>query len=328
MDRKTNGPPPNPPKKHHYIPAFYLSRWAIGPDSRLCQYSKPHKVVVANRRHPEATGFVEKLYQLHDMSDDVSQIIEDKFFKPVDTFAADALVLMETDGNKAKWDSRRRSAWSTFLHSLLLRAPEDISDFKEAWRDLMHTDYSGEWEARYQEIRKPSQPATFAEYMAAVPQANLDNKALEALTHIINSQRVGKRMNAMVWHVIDTSASDHLLLTSDRPTIRTNGMMIDGGHIAMPIGPRTLFIAARDHAALYGVLGVGVKELVRETNRQVCNHAIKYVYGIDDSQIEYVRKHFGTKPQPRLLQSTTRDRQAIAKEMRPTAFRIRDGERR
>ena len=31
-------------QKHHYLPVFYLKQWA-GPDRRLCEFSRPHKVV-------------------------------------------------------------------------------------------------------------------------------------------------------------------------------------------------------------------------------------------------------------------------------------------
>jgi hypothetical protein len=55
---------PNPPHRHHYIPTSYLERWA-GPDGRVCQFSGPYRnVVVPTRRHPEATGFLERGYEL------------------------------------------------------------------------------------------------------------------------------------------------------------------------------------------------------------------------------------------------------------------------
>lgn len=301
MDRKSNGPPHNPPRKHHYIPVFYLSRWATGADGRLCQYSKPYDRVVANRRHPEATGFVERLYELEGLGEDLAQQVESKFFSPVDSAAADALVLMEAEGNRAKWDSRRRSAWSRFLHGMLVRAPEDIEEFKSGWRKLMLSDKNGEWQARYEEIKKPSDPPTYQEYMAAIPAANHNRSAMQALTGIIDGENVGLKMNHLVWAVIDTPADEYPLLTSDRPIIRTNGMLAENGHLVIPIGPRKMFVAAKDQAALAVVRSIKLPQLVREANRQVCDYAVKYVYGIDDSQLEFVRKHFGTKQQPRLM---------------------------
>jgi hypothetical protein len=32
----------NPPWRHHYIPEFYLKRWASGKQGELVQFSKPY----------------------------------------------------------------------------------------------------------------------------------------------------------------------------------------------------------------------------------------------------------------------------------------------
>ncbi|MBU1306948.1 MAG: DUF4238 domain-containing protein [Alphaproteobacteria bacterium] len=317
MDRKSNGPPPNPPKKHHYIPAFYLSRWANGADGRLCQYSKPFDRVVANRRHPESTGFVERLYELEGVDEELAQQVESKFFSPVDSAAADALALMEAEGNRAQWDIRRRSAWSRFLHAMLVRAPEDIQEFKAGWSRLMLADLNGEWQARYEEIKKPTDPPTYQAYMRAIPEANHNRSAMRALAGIIDSENAGLKMNQMIWAVIDTPADEYPLLTSDRPIIRTNGMMVENGHLVIPIGPRKMFVAAKDQAALAVIRGMKPRQLVRESNRQVCDYAVKYVYGVDDSQIDFVRKHLGTKEQPRLMASISAKYDEMAAELLP-----------
>ncbi|WMT89164.1 DUF4238 domain-containing protein [Pelagibacterium sp. H642] len=315
MSRLSNNPPPNPPHRHHYIPTFYLSRWATGNDGRLCQYSRPHDRLVRNRRHPTATGFADKLYELRGLEDDLANAVETKFFSPVDNAAADALALMEAEGNRARWDSRRRTGWAVFLHSLLLRAPEDVAAFKETWRYLMSADELGQWEERYQEIRKPGDAATFQEHMANLPADTHDRSAMNALVSMMDGGNVARKIHHMLWHVIDTSDADFDFLTSDRPIIRTNGLMIEGGHLALPIGPRKLFVAARDEAALRTILAMSRRQLVRECNRQMCDYAVKFVYGVDDSQLSFVAKHFATKDQPRLAQASAKQRQDMAATM-------------
>ena len=277
MSRLSNNPPPNPPHRHHYIPSFYLSRWATGHDGRLCQYSRPHNRVVRNRRHPTATGFADKLYELRGLEDDLANAVETKFFSPVDNAAADALALMEAEGNRARWDSRRRTGWAVFLHSLLLRAPEDVSAFKETWRYLMNADELRQWEERYQEIRKPGDAATFQEHMANLPADTHDRSAMNALVSMIDGGNVARKIHHMLWHVIDTSDADFDFLTSDRP-----------------------------------ILAMSHRQSLRECNRQTCGYAVKYVYGVDDSQLSFVIKHFATKDQPRLAQASAKQRQDMA----------------
>lgn len=51
--------------KHHYIPVFYSKRWT-GQDGRLCEYSRPYKVVKPRRTFPDGTGYARGLYTLPD----------------------------------------------------------------------------------------------------------------------------------------------------------------------------------------------------------------------------------------------------------------------
>tara|TARA_R110002051_G_scaffold95293_6_gene165266 strand:- start:13107 stop:13562 length:456 start_codon:yes stop_codon:yes gene_type:complete len=138
---------------------------------------------------------------------------------------------------------------------------------------------------------------------------------MNALVGVMDGGNVARTIHYMLWHVIDTSDADFDFLTSDRPVIRTNGIMIEGGHLAIPIGPRKLFIAAKDDAALRPILALSSRQLVRECNRQMCDYAVKFVYGIDDSQLPFVSKHFATKEQPRLTQTSMNQRREMADTM-------------
>lgn len=269
-----------------------------------------------HRKYPAATGFADKLYELKGLEADLANAAETKFFSPVDNAAADALTLLEAQGNHAHWDSRRRAGWAVFLHSLLLRAPEDIAAFKDTWRHLMTADYLGHWEKKYQEVRKPDDATTLHQHMTNLHADTHDRSAMSALVSMLNGGNVAKKIHSMIWHIIDTSDSDFDFLTSDRPIIRTNGLMIEGGHLALPIGPRKLFVAAKDEAALRPIVALSSRKLVRECNRQICDYAVKFVYGIDDSQLPFVTKHFATKDQPRLAQASLKQRQRIAETMR------------
>jgi Protein of unknown function (DUF4238) len=50
-------------QKHHYTPVFYLKRWA-NTDGRLCEFSRPHKLVQPRRTNPDGTGYFRGLYTL------------------------------------------------------------------------------------------------------------------------------------------------------------------------------------------------------------------------------------------------------------------------
>ena len=76
-----------------------------------------------------------------------------------------------------------------------------------------------------------------------------------------------------------------------------------------------MFVAATDHEALKLIFGMRQRDLVLETNRQVADYAVKYVYGIDDKQLPFVQKHFGTKEQPRLVGAADEDREKMKARM-------------
>lgn len=296
--------PANEPHKHHYIPQFYLSAWAIEADGRLCEYSRPYRDIKPKRRHPAETGYIDRLYEMKGLDGPVAQILETKFFSPVDSAAANAMHHMIEHGNQTKWTARLRSGWAQFLHSMLLRMPEDLDLFKDGWRQMMLSDYDDHWETRYRTVRKPSDPPTYQAFMASLPPDQHDRNALNALTSMMASINIGQRIANMVWHVVDTDTRDHPMLTSDRPVIRSNGLDAPNGHIAMPIGPHKLFLAAKNKDVLRSIVGLGPRALVRETNRLVTRRAAKLVYAVDDRQLAFVVKHFGKDPDHRLLEST------------------------
>lgn len=120
----------NPPLKHHYIPAFYLKRWT-SLNRKLVEYSRPEYKLISKYTTPENTGFERRLYEMRGFSSELAQQVEEKFFKPVDTKASEALALLEQLGHTAEWTDETRSAWSRFIVSLLLRCPEDIETFRE-----------------------------------------------------------------------------------------------------------------------------------------------------------------------------------------------------
>lgn len=79
------------PIRHHYLPVFYLARWA-GPDGRLCRFHRPYRAVVVSRLTPEHTGYEERLYSLEGGPAGQEQRIETDFMNAlVDSPAAPVL---------------------------------------------------------------------------------------------------------------------------------------------------------------------------------------------------------------------------------------------
>ena len=119
-------------QKHHFIPVFYLKRWGNA-DGRLCEFRRPHKLVVPRRTHPDGTGYVRGLYTLEGLAPGRENIVETQFLKSIDNAASKALAGM-MEGQEFSEPTEMKTAWSRFLMSLLVRHPEALSEIKKRLR--------------------------------------------------------------------------------------------------------------------------------------------------------------------------------------------------
>jgi hypothetical protein len=100
-------------QKHHYIPVFYLKRWR-GEDGRVCEYSRPYKLVTPRRTHSDGTGYVRGLYKLDGLSPGLENIVETQFLRVADDTASQALTAM-IENREFREPVRLRTGWSRFL---------------------------------------------------------------------------------------------------------------------------------------------------------------------------------------------------------------------
>ena len=164
------------PKKHHYIPVFYLKRWA-GSDDRVCEFSIPYKTKIKPRRvFPSMTAYEAKLYQLNGFPENLAQQVEANFFQKVDCCAANVLAEVEATNGKVTWDADKRSNWTRFILSLLLRCPEDLPLLRKKFLSEF-TRTADIDEDRYRVIRDLGDPETFSRF-SQVAARSPDRKEL------------------------------------------------------------------------------------------------------------------------------------------------------
>ncbi len=277
-------------EKHHYIPSLYTCAWT-GHDGRLCEYSRPYKDVKPKRTHPDGTGYVRGLYNVPKNDAEVSEFIEHQFFKVTDDQAARVLQRIR-DGENVNWDTNTRSAWSRFVISIMLRNPEHITRLAAEVAQFFSTD---EAEERYQKIRKPDDPETYTQHLALSDFRPIGRASVIAIQKVIDSPLMGGRLNAMRWSIVSLKNERYPLLTSDRPILMTNGLMKPSDHLAIPIGPRMLFVATNNEETENNIRRADPNMLIAQVNGRVASQARKYVYGIDDRQLRFVEKRLGRK---------------------------------
>jgi len=294
------------PLKHHHLPVFYLKRW-MGEDRRLCQFSRPHKEIVPHRKYPAQTGYVKRLYELPGLPPENAQRIEQGFMQSLDSLAARALAMLENDDPRIKRESEARSAWSRFIMSLLMRTPEDVAALKsgivEEWAQNIP-----QLEAKYAAKRGPNDPATLKEYLAQRDPEDIERWAMSLAPSLIDHRKIGGLLNNMRWLVRRITSGTEEFLTSDRPVVMSWTLTEQNAFLFLPIGPKTLFVAVNDVETQRMVETRDPAEQVEAINRFVAGRAVKFVYARDDSALNYVRQHMGTKQRSSLIEQLVKRR--------------------
>jgi hypothetical protein len=277
--------------KHHYIPVFYTKQWA-GADGRVCEYSRPYDVVKPRRVHPDGTGYVRGLYTVPRNDPGVAEFIEREFLKITDNGGARVLAMMKS-GKGVAWTTDTRSAWSRFIISLMLRNPEHVARLAAEIVGFFDPN-SDELNKKYREIKRPEEPDTYEEYIANAGHPAGRASAI-AMQTMIDNPRMGGPLNQMRWSVVTFTNTMHTLLTSDRPIIMTNGLAKPRDHLALPIGPLSLFVATNTEESDNVIKSIDPGHLIQQVNDRVASQARRYVWGTDDNQLRFVANRLGQK---------------------------------
>jgi hypothetical protein len=300
------------PRKHHYKPAFFLSRWA-GKDERLCEMKLIRGKLVAKRRHPDGTGYIKDLYRTDGVPEEISQDLETKFMSPLDNDAATALDKIASDQSL---DANDRIAWARFMLSLLYRNRECVELIKTHMTEI-RSEATLALEPDWAAQRGPLHETTLAEASAARRPAAANIDASNMLVDIIANSRAIPDIASMHWTRIDLRKSTIPLLTSDRPLVFV-GLSDPKAHMALPIGPRDLFVAAFDEQITKALPNVDPTKLAWQMNRDIVSLGRQFVWAVDDAQMDFVRTYIGSAPDREIITETQRQNiLAIGRGLQP-----------
>jgi hypothetical protein len=299
------------PRKHHYKPVFFLSRW-VGQDGKLCEMKLINGNLVPRRRHPGGTGYVKDLYRTDGVPEEISQDLETHFMSPLDNDAAKTLDKIASD---QPLDAGDRVAWARFMLSLLYRNREGVEFVKAHMADIRR-EATLALEPDWAALRGPLDEVTLAEASAARNPAAAAISAANMLADIIANSRAVPDIAGMHWTHIDLTGSELPLLTSDRPLVFV-GLSDPRAYMALPIGPYDLFVAARDDR--FTRPRTDVTDIARRMNKDVVSLGRQFVWGVDDGQIDFVRTWIGSAPDRVILTESQRQNiLAIGRGLQPT----------
>jgi len=270
--------------KHHYIPVFYLKEWA-GSDGTVTAFNRPHgNKVVATPKPPTHTGYVRGLYWLDGAADiDVANRVETLVMGRIDHNAAIAHQYIMRDDVKGL-PAPVKLAWTRFIVGLLIRSPANIAN---VYNKMINPTASERKQIgkilgkglRYEDISKDDMKRFALYTIARLTQ----NPELEAV------------INKMRWVMYDLPLPELRFFTSDRPVIMTNAIGVKGGHIALPVSPRKLFLAFADQDIENETKSRSPWDIADTVNERVLRSAITFAWGTNSCRLPYVQEHLSAE---------------------------------
>lgn len=286
----------NKPHKHHYLPIFYLKRWAErSNDAKLVEFSRPYGPQVKPRRvAPAGTGFLERLYAIEGLPPDQAQQVEQEFMQPVDTVAAEALAVLEAGDPIMRRSVRYRSSWSLFLMSLMMRMPNDLKALKGS--------YSEKWLESVPELARRFSERTgrSLEESETIVRGTLtrqmDEMALGLFRQLVDHKNLGRTLNNMHWFTIETDPDTPEFFTSDQPIVMGPGLGHPNAYVCLPIGPHRVFWAVRDAAGERQIRAREIGGMVALTNEIAVMQAQERAYATNDHPLAFMQQHLAVEP--------------------------------
>ena len=278
------------PKKHHYLPQFFMDRWADA-GGKVIEYRRPRETLVMKQRHPAQTGYIRELYSNESKSDPIErQALEMVFMQKVDDRAADALAYIERNP-KSRMDPILRNAWSRFLMSLMHRSPERVKFLTAKVKEYESKTLNPDLEKKYTSLRGPNDPPTFKEWLAEQGPLAPDLR-VRLLKLLIDSPRIGAALVTMNWKLVTLENPRFGFLTGDQPLMMSNGVGHMRGFVLLAISPTHLFLAARNLKVADAFTTQRPNALERALNDAVLRQSHHVVIARDDGQREFIDKRF------------------------------------
>ncbi|MBB4096673.1 DUF4238 domain-containing protein [Sphingomonas kyeonggiensis] len=274
------------PRKHHYLPQFFIKRWANA-DGRVVEYRRPRDDLIRKLRYPAETGYLIDLYANEAEADPVRrQALETLFMQRVDDGAAEALREM-SQTQKKPTDPALRDAWSRFLMSLIHRSPRRVEYLTQRVRQYEEGELNPNLRAEYTALRGPDDPEDFDQWLAE--QGPLAPELRVRLIRLlIDSPRIGGALNAMHWRMHSLEHPRFGLLSSDQPLLLSNGLGHGQSFAVLATSPTQVFLAARDQRVIDGFRRQRPSALETGLNDACVRQAAEMVVAHSDTQRTFV----------------------------------------
>lgn len=288
------------PRKHHYVPAFYLNNWGDDSDNQknkkvFCWGNQNGKIIHSSKSTSSICSERDLYAKEADKPKDM-QAIELEYFKKLDDKFSKILPKLTSEGS-IQIDNDQRLEITKFIISLRLRHPQNIQYSKNI-TEKFFSEMLREHEPQYKQDKLDEWPDSL-ENLMEIKLPNLkNNMAIESLPRCIegeNDDKIHQTIFNMHWVVIDITRSKWTLLTSDKPVIFTDKLDSNECLICLPLSPYKALIAAHSEKILKDVdftVGYKIDEIVKRLNISIANQSPKWIISNTLFSDRFIKKYY------------------------------------
>ncbi|MFM5949324.1 MAG: DUF4238 domain-containing protein [Novosphingobium sp.] len=260
------------PRRHHYLPIFYIERWAR--DGEVYRYVRPRGKdgnLDCRRKPCSAVGYAPDLYQLPDLEGQAeSQSLELNFFQRVDDRAATALMRLDRGERGSAGD---RIALSQFVISLLHRSPSRLKAIQS-------------------ELAKVTEQAPYRDLEGAELDTALKSATNRLLASLVESQEGIEIVNKFKAFRVEVNGAKKKLITSDRPVTLSSQLIANDAFMILPYAPDRLLILAHKNEVASAFSNQKPDILVAGINRAIVEQSEDMVIAADNSATPMIDEFF------------------------------------
>ena len=274
---------------HHFLPRFYLSRWAA--NGKVWEYKlRRNGMLEGKERAPKGTGYEIDLYKVEAKEGEAAHAFELKFLQQHDDLASRALTKLETTGNPSDDEMR---GWISFLIAMNMRHPDDIkmlrAEYARRWRNEF-----GSLQDQYAVLKGDNNPDHICDFIEKHDPGRMETQMFDVLAGLMAHDKIGQLILDYE-HSVTTLNSTLEMFTADRPVLMSPTLTEDNAYIIMPVGPKKLYLAAKDKTTQRLILNKSGNDMVKTVNDQVIKHSNIAAYSTQQGNERYINKRLGTK---------------------------------
>jgi len=277
----------NDPKRHHYIPEFYLKRWAI--NGKITTFQNYKGEIKKSFPSPKGTGFEFQLYSYSEKLKTSNYAeIETNFLSKLDSKGAKIVKKLI---NNQTLEKEEPLIWAKFILALKVRTPENISRIKQTI-SVGYRNFLNDRQKDYEKHKAPNAPDALIDLYELNSPGLIENIGVGQIPKIYSDQRAITDFLSFDYHVLHTG--HFKLLSSDRPLLFIGRPDSPDCIIALPLSPSHAFFATKPNSnAQKHLHSMKPKKIVYLLNRAVARQAKKRVYTENGDHVcdKFLKKH-------------------------------------